>query len=570
MRDPTRRVADPRHPEGDASAFSRPTLPGSLSSDVTIMTDQQPIYILRESTQRTKGRGAQSNNIYAAKAVADAVRSTLGPKGMDKMLVDSMGDVVITNDGATILKEIDVTHPAARMIIEVAKTQESEVGDGTTSAVVLAGELLKRAEDLIDDLHPTIITQGYRLAQVKAAEILGGLALAIKVGDKDVLTRIARTSMASKGAAAESELLGRIVVEAATLIAAPDATGQTAVDKAWIKLEKKAGGNVGETELVRGVVLGKERVNSRMPRRVIDARVALLNAAIEIKKTEVEAKIEITEPQQMQAFLDEEERSIRRFVQAVEDSGATVVFAQKGMDDLAEHFLAKAGIFAVKSVSENDMKHLSRATGARVVSNIKELTKDDLGQAGLVEQRKVGEDELTFVTECKAPRSVTILVRGGTDHVVDEVERTLDDAIGVVTTALREGKYVAGAGAPEVEVALGLRRYASSVGGREQLAIEAFADAVEIIPRTLAENAGLDAINVLVEMRQAHENGRKTAGIDLNTGKVVDMLDAHVIEPLRVKTQALASATEVATMILRIDDVIAARASGNDGPGGPG
>ncbi|HVM44628.1 MAG TPA: thermosome subunit alpha [Candidatus Thermoplasmatota archaeon] len=532
------------------------------------MTDQQPIYILRESTQRTKGRGAQGNNIYAAKAVADAVRSTLGPKGMDKMLVDSMGDVVITNDGATILKEIDVAHPAAKMIIEVAKTQEAEVGDGTTTSVVLAGELLKRAEDLIDDLHPTIITQGYRLAQIKASEILAAMAMPIKVGDQDVLTRIARTSMASKGAAAQCELLGRIVVEAATLIAEPGATGEAVVDKQWIKLEKKVGGNVGETELVRGVVLSKERVNSRMPERVIDARVALLGAAIEIKKTEVEAKIEITKPEQMQAFLDEEEKTLRRLVQAIEDSGATVVFAQKGIDDLAQHFLAKAGIFAVKSVSEKDMKHLSRATGARLVSNLKELTKDDLGQAGLVEQRKVGDDEVTFVTECKAPKSVTIIVRGGTEHVVDEVERTLDDAIGVVTTALKEGKYVAGAGAPEVEVALGLRRYASSVGGREQLAIEAFADAVEIIPRTLAENAGLDAINVLVDLRSAHEKGQKTAGINLDSGKVENMLDAHVIEPLRVKTQALASATEVATMILRIDDVIAAKASGAP-PGGP-
>ena len=528
----------------------------------------QPIYILQESTRRTKGRGAQSNNIYAAKAIADAVRSTLGPKGMDKMLVDSMGDVVITNDGATILKEIDVAHPAAKMIIEISKTQEREVGDGTTTAVVIAGELLKQAEHLIDDLHPTIITQGYRLAQIKANEILASLAQPITAGDTDVLMRIARTSMASKGAADQSEMLGRIVVEAATAVSESGPAGGAVVDKTWIKLEKQPGGNVGETELIRGAVLSKERANARMPNRVIDARVALLNVAIEIKKTEVEAKIEITRPEQMQAFLDEEETTIRRLVESVEGSGANVLFVQKGMDDLAQHFLAKAGIFAVKSVSEKDMKHLSRATGARVVSDIKSLTKDDLGFAGLVEQRKLGDDEMTFVTECKMPRSVTILMRGGTEHVIDEVGRTLDDAIGVVTTALTEGKFVPGAGAPEIEVALGLRRYASTIGGREQLAIEAFADAVEIIPRTLAENAGLDAIDILVALRQAHENGHKTMGIDLNTGKVVDSLAANVIEPLRVKTQAIASATEVATMILRIDDVIASKAAAAPPSGG--
>ena len=531
------------------------------------MTNQQPIYILQESS-RKKGRGAQSNNIYAAKAIADAVRSTLGPKGMDKMLVDSMGDVVITNDGATILKEIDVTHPAAKMIIEVSKTQESEVGDGTTTSVVIAGELLKQAENLIDDLHPTIITQGYRLAQIKANEILASLAQPISAGDKDVLMRIARTSMASKGAADQSEMLGRIVVEAATAVSESGPAGAAIVDKKWIKIEKQPGGNVGDTELVRGVVLNKERANARMPNRVIDARVALLNVAIEIKKTEVEAKIEITRPDQMQAFLDEEEATIRRLVDIVSGTGANVLFVQKGMDDLAQHFLAKAGIFAIKSVSEQDMKHLSRATGARVVSDLKSLTKDDLGFAGLVEQRKLGDDEMTFVTECKMPRSVTILVRGGTEHVMDEVGRTLDDAIGVVTTALTEGKFVPGAGAPEIEVALGLRRYASTVGGREQLAIEAFADAVEIIPRTLAENAGLDAIDILVALRQAHENGQRTMGIDLNTGKVVDSLAANVIEPLRVKTQAIASATEVATMILRIDDVIASKAAAAPPSGG--
>ncbi len=522
------------------------------------MMGNQPIYILKEGTQRTKGRGAQSNNILAAKAVAEAVRSTLGPKGMDKMLVDSMGDVVITNDGATILKEIDVQHPAAKMIIEISKTQEAEVGDGTTTAVVLAGELLKKAEDLIEDVHPTLITQGYRLALTKSLDVLNGIAINVRPDDKDLLARIAKTSMASKGASAHSDLLARIVVDAVTAVAEHAGTKWT-VDKDSIKVEKKTGGSVTDTELVKGVVLDKERAHSRMPREVRAAKIALLNVALEIKKTEVDANIEITDPSQLQAFLDEEERTLRRFVSQVKDTGATVLFTQKGIDDLAQHFLAKEGIYAVKSVSEKDMKKLAKATGAKIVSNLKDLSKDDLGAAGAVEQRKIGEDELTFVTECPTAKAVTILVRGGTEHVIDEVERTLDDAVGVVSTALKDGKMVAGAGAPEVEVALALRKYAVTVGGREQLAIEAFADAVEIVPRTLAENAGLDAINVLVDLRSAHEKGQKTAGVNLDSGKVEDALKNNVIEPLRVKTQALQSATEVATMILRIDDVIAAK-----------
>jgi thermosome len=524
-----------------------------------MMGNQQPIYILKEGTQRTKGRSAQNNNILAAKAVAEAVRSTLGPKGMDKMLVDSMGDVVITNDGATILKEIDVAHPAAKMIIEVSKTQESEVGDGTTTSVVLAGALLQKAEELIEDVHPTIITQGYRLALDKALEVVRTVAQPIKSGDTETLLRIAKTSMASKGASAYSDTLADVTVRAVTSVAEKGQDGKTTVDKDAIKVEKKAGGSVSDTELVLGVVLDKERAHTRMPKQVRNAKVALVNAALEIKKTEVDANIEITDPSQFQAFLDEEEKTLRRFVDQVKASGANVLFTQKGIDDLAQHFLAKENVFAVKSVSEKDMKKLSRATGAKIVSNLKELSKDDLGAAGLVEQRKIGEDELTFITECPSAKAVTILVRGGTEHVIDEVERTLDDAIGVVTTALKDGQLVTGAGAPEVDVALALRKYAASVGGREQLAIEAFADAVEVVPRTLAENAGLDAINVLVDLRQAHEKGQKNAGINLDSGKVEDMAKHFVVEPLRVKTQALQSATEVATMILRIDDVIAAK-----------
>jgi thermosome len=522
------------------------------------MMGNQPVIILKEGTRREKGRGAQSNNILAAKAVAEAVRSTLGPRGMDKMLVDSMGDVVITNDGATILKEIEVQHPTAKMIIEVAKTQESEVGDGTTTAVVLAGELLKRAEDLLEDVHPTLITSGYRLALTKALETLNSQAISIKPDDKETLTKIARTSMASKGASGHSELLAKATVDAVQSVA-EQVGGKWVVDKESIKIEKKQGGGVEETQFIRGVVLSKERAHPRMPTAVTNGKIALVNAALEIKKTEVDANIEITDPGQLQAFLDEEEKTIRRMVQTVRDSGATVLFAQKGIDDLAAHFLAKDGIYAVKSVAEKDMKKLARATGGKVVSNLKELTKDDLGRAGLVEERKIGDDNLTFVTDCPGAKSVTILARGGTEHVVDEVERTLDDAIGVVSTGLKDGRLVAGAGAPEVEVALALRKYASTVGGREALAIEAFADAVEVVPRTLAENAGLDAINVLVDIRAAHEKGQRNAGIDLDNGKVVDGVQRAVLEPLRVKTQALQSACEVATMILRIDDVIASK-----------
>ncbi|HVL86504.1 MAG TPA: thermosome subunit beta [Candidatus Thermoplasmatota archaeon] len=540
------------------------------------MMGNQPVIILKEGTKRERGRGAQSNNILAAKAVAEAVRTTLGPKGMDKMLVDSMGDVVITNDGATILKEIDVEHPTAKMIIEVSKTQEQECGDGTTSAVVLAGELLKKAEDLIEDVHPTLITQGYRLASDKAVETLEGLAQSVDIKDTKTLERIARTSLASKGSAPFAELLAQIAVKAVAAVS-DESGGKWTVDKDNIKIEKKKGGSVSDTELIQGVVLDKERVHTRMPKAVESPKIALVSAALEIKKTEVEAKIEITDPSQLQAFLDEEEHTIRRLVDQVKGSGANVLFCQKSIDDLAAHYLAKEGIYAVKNVSEKDMNKLARATGGKVVTNLKDLTREDLGKAGTVEERKIGEDALTFVSGAKGAKAVTILVRGGSEHVIDEVERNLDDAIGVVATAIRYGKIVAGAGAPEIEVALALRKYAASVGGREQLAIEAFADAVEIIPRTLAENAGLDAINVLVDLRSAHEKGQKFAGIDLDSGKVVDSWKANVLEPVRVKTQAVQSATEVATMILRIDDIIAAKhfepgkggeAGGHGGPGG--
>jgi archaeal chaperonin len=522
------------------------------------MLGGQPVYILKEGTRRDRGRSAQSNNILAAKAVAEAVRSTLGPKGMDKMLVDSMGDVVITNDGATILKEIDVEHPTAKMIIEVSKTQDEECGDGTTTAVVLAGELLKKAEDLVEDVHPTLITQGYRLAVEKAVEILGKVAQPVNPEDTKTLERIAKTSLASKSASTYSDNLAKITVQAVRAVAEQHGD-RWVVDKDHIKLEKRNGGNVADTELIEGIVLDKERAHTRMPLNVQNAKIALVNAALEIKKTEVEAKIEITSPEQLQGFLDEEEQTLRKMVQTVKGSGANVVFTQKGVDDLAAHYLAKEGIFAVKSVAEKDMTRLAKATGAKVVTNLKDLTKDDLGKAGSVEERKIADDALTFVTGCKNAKAVTILIRGGTSHVVAEVERNLQDSLGVVATAVRHGKVLAGAGAPEVEVALNLRRYAATIGGREQLAIEAFADAVEIIPRTLAENAGLDAINALVDLRQAHEKGQQYAGLDLDNGKVIDAWKQNILEPLQVKVQALRAATEVATMILRIDDVIAAK-----------
>ncbi|HWG91709.1 MAG TPA: thermosome subunit beta [Candidatus Thermoplasmatota archaeon] len=533
-----------------------------------MMGNNQPIYILKEGTTREKGRGAQSNNIMAARAVADAVRSTLGPRGMDKMLVDSMGDVVITNDGVTILKEIDIEHPAAKMVVEVAKTQDQEVGDGTTSAVVIAGELLHKAEDLVGDLHPTIITSGYRMAAEKAIEILNAMATEVSMKDDKLLRIIANTSITGKAAALNRDLLTDVAVKAVKAVAETNEAGKVTVDRDDIQVVKKTGGSVDNTTLVQGIIVDKERVHSGMPLSVKNAKIALLNVALEIKKPEVDAKITISDPSRLQNFLDQEESYLRGLVDQVVKSGANVVFCQKGIDDLAQHFLAKKGIYAVRRVKKSDMEKLEKATGATIVNNLDELTKEDLGKAGSVEERTFGSDQFTFVTECKNPKAVSILLRGGTEHVVDEIERVLEDALRVVGVALEDGKVVAGGGAPEIEVALQLRKYAASVGGRQQLAIEAFAGAVEIIPRTLAENAGLDAINMLVDLRSAHEKGRKTHGLNVFDGKVVDMVKEGVIEPLRVKTQALKSATEVAQMILRIDDVIAAKAAPPAPPGG--
>jgi thermosome len=531
----------------------------------------QPILILKEGAERRRGRDAQSTNILAAKVIAESVKSTLGPRGMDKMLVDSLGDIVVTNDGVTILKEMDIEHPAAKMIVEVAKTQENEVGDGTTTAVVIAGELLKRAEELIEqDIHPTVVAQGYRMAADKARDILAGIGEKISMADNESLKQISVTAMTGKGAESAKDYLSDIVVTAVKSVADKE-DGKIVIDIDDIKIEKKTGSNVEKTELIKGVVIDKEKSHPSMPGSVKNAKIALVNSALEVKDTEVDAEIRITDPNQLKAFLGEEERSLKAMVEKIKGSGANVLFAQKGIDDLAEHYLAKAGVYSVKRVKKSDMEKLSRATGANIVTNLEDLTRKDLGSAGLVEVVKIGDDEMTFVKDCKDPKSVSILVRGGTEHIIDEIERSLEDAIGVVTTAIEDKKIVAGGGAPEAEVARGLRDYAKTVGGREQLAIEAFAKSLEVIPRALAENAGLDPIDVMVEIRSKHEGkGGARFGLDVNDGKIKNMANEGVIEPLRVKIQAIDSASEVAVMILRIDDVIAAsNLGGGEGGGMP-
>ncbi|MBW2991826.1 TCP-1/cpn60 chaperonin family protein [Candidatus Woesearchaeota archaeon] len=533
------------------------------------MTNQpQPIFILPEGTQRTTGKNAQRVNIAAAKAVAETVRTTLGPKGMDKMIVDSLGDVTITNDGVTILEEMSIEHPSAKMIVEVAKTQEAEVGDGTTTAVILAGELLKNAEELLDqNIHPTVIARGYRLGAYKVNEVLNNIAEDIKIKDDAILRNIAMTAMTGKGAEIAKEYLSQIVVKALKYIA--DIEGkEVIIDREDVKIEKKVGGSVEDTELVEGILLDKERVHSGMPVSVNNAKIALVDCALEVKSTETEAKIQINDPSQMQGFLEQEERMIKDMVAKLVNSGANVVFCQKGIDDLAQHFLAKNRIYAARRIKKSDMDKLAKATGARIVTSLEDLSKDDLGHAGLVEEHKVGDEQMTFVKNCKNPKAVTLLVRGGTEHVVDEIRRAVEDAIGDVAAALSNGKAVGGAGACEIEVAKALRKFADSLSGREQLAVEKFADSMETIVKTLAENAGLDPIDVLTELKSAHDKKQRWAGIDVFSGKVKDSWRAGVIEPLKIKTQALSSASEVATMILRIDDVIAGSSDKGGMPSG--
>ncbi|MAG92061.1 thermosome subunit [Candidatus Woesearchaeota archaeon] len=526
----------------------------------------QPIFILPEGTQRSVGRDAQRNNIMAAKAVAETVRTTLGPKGMDKMIVDSLGDVTVTNDGVTILEEMQIEHPSAKMIVEVAKTQESEVGDGTTTAVVIAGELMKNAESLLDqDVHSAVIARGYRLAADKALEVLDNMSEKITPKDENILKQIAMTAMTGKGAEYAKEKLSELAVKSVKLIAEDN----NSVDMDNIKIEKRTGGSVEDSELIKGIVFDKEKVHASMPRLVKNAKIALVDKEIEIKKTEVDAKIEITSPDQLQAFLDQEEKMLKDMVEKISASGASVLICQKGIDDVAQHFLAKKGIYAVRRVSDSDMKKISKATSGNVVSNLHDLKKNDLGSAGTVEERKFGDDEFTFITECKNPKAVTILVRGGTEHVTNEIERALTDAVGDVSAAIKEGKVVAGAGAPEVELSIALRKYAESLSGREQLAVHAFANSMEIIPRTLIENAGLDPIDIMTDLKAAHAKKQRWAGVDVFTGKITDSWKKGVLEPLKIKTQAISSASEVAVMILRIDDVIASAGSKDKGPAMP-
>jgi thermosome len=534
----------------------------------------QPMIVLSEESQRTSGKDAQSMNITAGKAVAESVRTTLGPKGMDKMLVDDAGSVVVTNDGVTILDEMDIEHPAANMIVEVAQTQEDEVGDGTTTAVVIAGELLSKAEELLDqDIHATILAQGYRQAAEKAKEILEEEAIDVDADDDETLENVAATAMTGKGAESAKDHLAALVRRAVQSVADEDN-----IDTDNIKVETVVGGSIDESELVEGVIVDKERVHDNMPKFSEDADIALLDGAIEVPETELDTEVNVSDPDQLQEFLDQEEKQLKEMVDALADAGADVVFAQKGIDDMAQHYLAQEGILAVRRAKKSDIAALSRATGANVVSNVKDVTADDLGFAGSVTEKELGGDEMIFVEDVDEARSVTMILRGGTDHVVDEVERAIEDALGVVAATLEDGKVLPGGGAPETELSLQLRDFADSVGGREQLAIESFADAIDVIPRTLAENAGLDPIDSLVDLRSQHDAGDNLVGLNAYTGEVEDMSD-EVVEPLGVKTQAVESATEAAVMILRIDDVIAAGdlkggQSDDDedagGPGGPG
>jgi len=518
----------------------------------------QPVLILPESTLRTRGMDAQRNNIAAAKAVADAVRTTLGPKGMDKMLVDSIGDIVITNDGVTILEEMEIEHPAAKMMVEVAKTQNEEVGDGTTTAVILAGELLKKAEELLEqEIHPTVITKGFRLAKDESLKFLNEIGKNVYLEDTETLKKIAITSMSGKSVEKASPRIADLVVKAVKMVATKE-NGKVVVDTDDIKREKKHGGSSEDTELISGIVIDKEVVHSGMPKTIKDAKIALIDAALEVKETETDAEIRITSPDQMQAFIEQEQKMLKEMVEKVIASGANVVLCQKGIDDIAQHYLAKKGVLGCRRVKKSDMDALAKATGGRVITSLDDLTPADLGFAKLVEEKKIAGEAMTFIRECKDPKSVTILVRGSTEHVVDEVDRSVEDAIGAVASAVELGKIVPGAGAPEAEVSKRLRKFAEKFSGREQLAIRAFADALEVVPRSLAENAGLDPIDTLTELRAAHEQGKTYFGIDIFNGKIVDAGEMGVIEPLKVKTQAIKSAAEAAEMILRIDDVISA------------
>jgi thermosome len=532
--------------------------------------NQVPIVLLKEGTSETKGNQAQRNNITAAKTVAEIVRTSLGPRGMDKMLVDTLGDVTITNDGATILKEIDVQHPAAKMMVEISKATDNEVGDGTTSTVVLAGSLLEKAEELITkNVHPTVVVEGFKKASQKAIETLREVATKVDPTDKAFLSKIAKTSMASKMVSADSRELADMVVD--SVVAVAEKSGdQYKVDIDNIKVEKKAGGSIRDTKLIHGIVLDKEVVHGGMPKKIENAKIAVINSALEIEKTEFDAKININSPDQMQQFIDEENRMLKAMVDKISSAGANVLLCQKGIDDIAQHYLAKAGILAVRRIKESDMYKLSRATGARIVNNLDELSANDLGNAKLVEERKVETDKWVFVEECKNPKSVSILVRGGSQRVVDEAERSVHDAIMAVKDVVEYPHILVGGGAPEALASLKLREWASTLSGREQLAAEKFADGIETIPIVLAENAGMDPLDTQVQLRSKSSTGRARYGIDVMNGKVADLAAKDIYEPLAVKEQVINAATEAACMILRIDDVIAASKSKDMPKGGAG
>ena len=515
----------------------------------------QPILILPEGTNRLLGKDAQRMNIMAGKILAETVRTTLGPKGMDKMLVDSMGDIVVTNDGVAILREMDIEHPAAKMLVEVAKTQDDEVGDGTTTAVVIAGELLKKSEDLLDqDVHPTMISMGYRRAAAKALELLDDITL--ERNDDKTLINVAMTAMTGKGTEKAKEPLAKLVVEGVKQV---EEDGK--VERDHIKMHRIQGATIEESKLIKGVVIDKSRIDNTMPKKVRDAKIALLKYPVEVKDLETDAKIKLTDPNQMQAFIEQEESMVREMVDKIIDTGANVLFCQKGIDDLAQHILAREGIFAVKRVRKSDMERLEKATGANLATNIEDLKAEDLGTAGLVYEKKIFDEVMIFVEESPDPKAVSLIIRGSTKHVAEEIERAVEDAIGVVAATIEDNKVVAGGGAPEMAISKGLKEYADTISGREQLAVSAFAEALEVIPKTLAENAGMDSIDVLVDIRAGQEQS-PFMGLDIFQGEVTDMKQASVIEPHRVKKQAIQSAAEAAEMILRIDDMIASSSSG--------
>jgi thermosome len=534
---------------------------------------ETPVLILREGTSRSRGRDAQRSNIMAAKIVAEIVRSTIGPRGMDKMLVAGMGDIVITNDGATIMKEMDVQNPAAKMIVEIAKTQDSEVGDGTTTAVVLAGELLAGAETLLDkDVHPNAIIDGYRDAAGKAQEILEKIAIAIKPDDEVRLKQVAMTSLNTKGIFGSQNRFAELAVEAVMQVMEKN-NGKVKADIDLVKVMKKHGKSLQESELVNGIIIDKEVSHSQMPKSVTGAKIALLNAKLEIEKTETDAKININKPEEMYQFIQEEEKLLRDMADQVTKTGANVLFTEKSVDDEVLSILAKKGILTIKNISSSDMEKLAKATGGLVVGTTRDLSKEALGYAKTVEEVKIGEDKLVYVREAKNPKAVTIMIRGGSEHVVDEAERSLHDALSVVRNAVEDGKIVAGGGAPEIELSKRLREYAIKVGGREQLAVTAFAEALESIPVAIAQNAGINPIDILVDLKSKHNSLQNIwFGVNTQTGKAADMLKMDVVEPLRVKTQVIKSAVEAVTMILRVDDVFASKggSSSGPGPGGPG